>query len=145
VLRDELAQALAAFANTTIATLRETLGIEATFRGYSLDGDASPRITVAIEATGDLRRVTWVFPVELARELARRMTGEADAALEALAAIELANILTGRGAATLERCGLRIELAPPHITSEVPPGASVRLVTEVGAIEIVLELHRMAA
>jgi CheY-specific phosphatase CheX len=140
VLRDELAQALATFATSTIDTLRETLGIEASFRGH---GREAARIAVAIDVTGDLRRVTWVFPVELARELAHRMTGEP--APDDDAAIELANILTGRGAASLEDRGLRIELATPRITSGPIVGAAIRLVTAAGLIEIAFEPQRVAA
>ncbi len=140
MLRDELAQALAAFAASAIDTLRETLGIEASFRGH---GREAPRIIVAVEMTGDLRRVTWVFPVELARSLAHRMTGAA--APDDEAAIELANILTGRGAASLEDRGLRIELATPRITNGPIAGASIRLITAAGMIEIAFEPHRVAA
>ena len=143
MLRDELAQALAAFATSTITTLRETLGIEAAFRGSGPAAGAC--ITVAIEVTGDLRSVTWVFPVALARALARQMTGDAPPSLDELAAIELANILTGRGAASLEERGLRIELAVPRIAIGTIAGASVRLLTDVGPVDISFEPRRMAA
>ena len=140
MLRDELAQALVTFATSTIDTLRETLGIEASFRGH---GREAPQISVVVEVTGDLRCVTWVFPLELARVLALRMTGAP--APDDDAAIELANILTGRGAASLEDRGLRIELAAPRITSGATTGAAIRLVTAAGLIEIAFEPQWVAA
>jgi CheY-specific phosphatase CheX len=132
-----LVDALNSFVASAITTLRDTMHLDATLDCTSSPNAPAPRLVVAVDISGDLRCVTWVFPIELARELARQMVGEVNPELAGYAAVELANILTGRAIEPFHSHGLHIEIHPPQLVAAFEPGMRARLVTALGSIEIV--------
>jgi CheY-specific phosphatase CheX len=138
-----MVEALNAFVASAISTLRETMRVNATVDCTVSPSGPRPRLVVDVGVTGDLRSVTWVFPVEIARELARQMVGSEGEEVEGFAAMELANVLTGRAVVSFATRGMNIEIQPPELKSAVEPGVRARLLTELGSIEIVF--HEAAA
>ena len=127
----------------TITVLHEATGAFAKIAS-SNNPPEHDAIAIVIFVHGHLSGLTWTFPVELARDVARRMvpadiagTPELDEALCEAAAGELANILTGRGARVLEAHGVAIEMTPPQRVAGAGPGMVARLQTSRGVVEVV--------
>lgn len=132
-----MVEALNAFVASAISTLRDTMQVDATVDCTASPNGPRPRFVVDVGVSGDLHSVTWVFPVEIARELARQMVGTDDDEVQGFAAMELANVLTGRAVMSFASKGMSIEIQPPALVAAVSPGVRARLLTGLGAIEIV--------
>jgi hypothetical protein len=87
-----MVEALNAFVASAISTLRDTMQVDATVDCTVSPGGPRPRFVVDVGVTGDLRSVTWVFPVEIARELARQMVGTDEEEVQGFAAMDLENV-----------------------------------------------------
>ncbi len=133
------------FLHSAIDVLREATGTEAVVALEARDASGET-IAVMIRAAGDFTGVTWCFPVALVRDAAMRMLPEMelDAALIHAAAAELANILTGRGAASLETHGLHIEIDPPELGFFSAPGTWATLATSRGSVVVVFHTAGVA-
>lgn len=96
-------------------------------------------IAVVINVRGDLTRVVWRFPVEVAARAATSMVPGVvlDLSMLEAAAGELANVLTGRGVTTLAAHGIVIDLEPPSLATTPPGGVVGLLATELGTIKVV--------
>lgn len=134
-------------ATTAASTLRATLGAPGHFEAAP-PGPVRVRashLVILVPTTGDLTGVTWVLPIAAATVFARRMAPHmlADAALIAASACELANILTGRASATLELCGVHVELASPRVVQIVAAGPSACVGCDLGTLTV--SLHEDAA
>ena len=121
----------------TIEVLREASGVAS-----CSDEDRScvtSGIAISIRVHGDFSGLTWTFPTKLARDTARRMVDgiDPDEDLCIAAAIELANILTGRGLVALEAHNVAARLEPPSLATEIGDGIVANLVTRHGVVEIV--------
>ena len=130
---------LADFLATAVEVLRDATGAEAVVEFEARDASRET-IVVMIRARGDLSGVTWSFPVMLVREVASRMVGdmEIDRALIDAAATELANILMGRAAHTLELHGLRLDMGVPELGClHSAPGIWATLATPSGSVAVV--------
>ena len=111
-------------------------------------GFQGERVSVLIRSSGGLAGMTWTFPVELAGDVARKMLGvlEPDRALCVAAAVELANIVTGRGARVLEARGITIEIATPELVfGVVEAGEVAGIETMRGLVEVVFHFAVGAA
>lgn len=127
------------------AILHETLAAMPPIRPEPRPHDAM--ISVLIPSSGPICGVTWSFPRELARDVARAMIGveDADDGLCVAAAIELANIVCGRGAKVLETRGLAMNIAPPELViGRVADGQLALLETVRGTVEVVFHLREGA-
>ena len=134
-------------ATTAASTLRATIGAPGRFEAAP-PGPVRVRashLVILVPTTGDLSGVTWVVPIAAATALARRMAPNliADPALIAASACELANILTGRASATLELCGVHVELAAPRVVQVVAAGPSACVGCDLGTLTVAL--HEDAA
>ena len=126
------------FLASAIAMVRATTGVD-----VAVDSTQVPsgtKIAVVIGARGAFSGITWAFPQAVLTAMIRRMIPGADKteALRALAAEELANILTGRCVETLALHGFHVEIGTPHVIQHIGEGQRVHLATELGTIDIVL-------
>jgi CheY-specific phosphatase CheX len=140
---------MTSLAKVVIEYLRRTVGLEAAVAAIGeLQSDVET-IAITIEVAGDVRGpVTWIFPEAVALELVRRLMADPDPSpdLAVDGAAELANILTGRAAAELERFGFRCEFGvPQHCRGTPPPGVKMRMATADGPIDLVLSMSRTRA
>jgi CheY-specific phosphatase CheX len=126
------------FLARVIEVLHEATGVCAVL-DVSAPSVREDGITIVISARGDLGGLSWTFPIAFARDAVRHMVPgmEPDRPLCEAVAGELANILTGRGAAVLERNGISITIAPPEVVKSPAPGTRARLATIQGPIEVV--------
>ncbi|MFT3698837.1 MAG: chemotaxis protein CheC [Kofleriaceae bacterium] len=128
-----------AFVNVVIANLRRAVGIDAVIAAIGVP--AAKGIVVSIDL--HVGEVTWVFPQPLALALVEKMLAVPDPSPELAVdgATELANILTGQAMGALEKHGFRCQLGPPRVhVGDLPRGASVRMATSAGPIDLVLRL-----
>ncbi len=127
------------FLLSAIAVLRETTGTSAVVALPQVRRGNEDAIAIIVPARGDLTALTWTFPCEMLREAARFMVEgiEPDRSLCEATAGELANILTGRGAAALESHGLFLDIQPPELGALARAGTIAFLDTPRGVIEIV--------
>jgi CheY-specific phosphatase CheX len=129
----------------TIVGVLNQYGVGAAIDGHSQEISRVEPIAVVIHVRGDLSRVTWQFPVRVARRAATTMAPGLPlepSVLEAAAA-ELANVLTGRGATTLAEHGIRIDIEPPQMEAATPGGVVGLLATELGTIKVMF--HSVAS
>lgn len=128
---------LGAFLHDVVGALHEACGVAATIDDRAVY--EGTEIAVIIHVHGDLSGVTWTFPIELARRVVLQMIPdiEPDPSLCEAAAAELANILTGRGLATLAAHGVTAEIEPPRVIAAAAPGVGAWLATELGPIGVV--------
>ncbi len=127
------------FLLSTIAVLRETTGTSAVVAMPEIRHGHDNAVAIIVHARGDLTAFTWTFPFEMLQDAARFMVDgiEPDRSLCEATASELANILTGRGAAALESHGLFVDIQPPVLGAFAQPGTIAFLATPRGVIEIV--------
>lgn len=130
------------FLAEVIESFREAVGVDALVGPAGETTDHS--ISVMVHVRGHLSGVAWSFPVEIARLAATRMVPGIDPDHEicTAAAAELANILTGRGLATLADHGFHIEIEPPQVRDDPPHGRGGTLGTEHGAVAVVFHEGR---
>ncbi len=134
------------FLRSTIAVLRETTGTSATVAPPETRRTVDEVVAIIVHARGHLTGLTWTFPFELLRDAARHMVEgiEPDRAVCEATASELANILTGRGAAALESHGIFVEIQPPQLGAFAYPGTIAFLTTPSGVIEIVFHPRQVS-
>lgn len=127
------------FLLSTIAVLRETTGTSAVVAPPETPRTLDEVVAIIVHARGQLTGLTWTFPFELLRDAVRHMVDgiEPDRAVCEAMASELANILTGRGAAALESHGIVLEIEPPTLGAFACPGTIAFLMTPSGVIEVV--------
>lgn len=127
------------FLASTISVLRETTGTSAAVASPGTRRTNEDAIAIIVHARGQLSGLTWSFPFELLRDAARHMVEgiEPDREVCEATASELANILTGRGAASLESHGVVLEIEPPEVGALACPGIIAFLTTPNGVIEII--------
>jgi CheY-specific phosphatase CheX len=129
--------AIGDFLATVVGVLHQ-YGVGAAVDGMPSGNSTRIDIAVVIHVRGDLSRVTWRFPVAIARRAATTMAPDLplDPPVLEAAAAELANVLTGRGATTLAGHGIRIDIEPPDLSGSIPGGVVGLLATELGTIKV---------
>ncbi len=142
----DLHDAVRELATTAASTLRGAIGAP----GHVEEAPPGPvhvrasHLVVLVPATGDLAGVTWVLPIAAVTALARKLAPARPTDIDA-SACELANILTGRACATLELCGVRVELSAPRVVGEVTAGASACVGSDLGTLTVLLHARAAAA
>lgn len=141
-----------AFLTSVVDVLGGAMGVRAVVDGapHAEPHPTSPppTIMVIVDMHGALTGVTWLFPHDLAHEVARQMlaVAEPDPSFDEAAAAELANVLTGRAMQALEGRGFQLELAPPRTSlPPIAPGVCARVRTDRGAIDIVFHVVARSA
>jgi CheY-specific phosphatase CheX len=107
-----------------------------------LDGEACvvPRdeLNVTVAVCGDSASVTWSFPCALVERFAAVTAPDTSALVDRIsaAALELANVLTGRSIKALDDLGLATSLSTPTLASHSQGGIVSEIASPLGTIAI---------